>query len=459
MLLRNGYVVTETGVGRRDLRIEGEQIAELGERLVPRTGEETIELTGKIVLPGGVDTHTYLAYSRDGVRSADDFHTGTVAAAFGGTTTIVNQMSFAPETGPVSSRLQFSLELARGQAVIDFGLHGNITAYEGEESCNQMEELAKLGVTSCRFFLTGPGRMRDGEILPLMERAARLGVLLCVRPENEGAVRYLEKKCRAEGRTGPLFFARCRPPASEAMAVNRMLLLAMTAGNPPLYYSPLSCGLGLEFLRTARWRGQPNLYAETCPQYLYLDNSRYLEPDGLKYIVNPPLRSRRDTNLLWEAVCGGEIDVIASAHRSYSFSRDKIRGRGDFSLAPAGLPGIETRMPLLFAEVSRGRLGIERMVGLCCTNPARLFGLYPRKGVIAVGSDADLAVYGQGRPLSVARELLHENTDYTPFERLPFDGLPEMTVSRGEIIVQNGRFIGKKGRGRYLRRGPPNLGT
>lgn len=457
MLLKNGYIVTEWGGRKGDLRTDGEIISELGEGLVPRIDEEVIDAAGKVVLPGGVDVHTHMDLDLGWVRSTDDFYTGTVAAACGGTTTIVDHMAFGPKGCPIRRQAEhYRGRLADGKAVIDYGLHG-VMDHVDDAILEELEDLIPYGITSHKFYLTYGGRLSDQEVLRLMERARELGVMLCVHAENDGMIAYLREKYRAENRTAPIYHARSRPPECEAEAIGRMLNFAQMMGNTPLYIVHLSCGLGVEFVRNAKWRGQLNVFAETCPQYLYLDESRYLDPDGLKYIMSPPLRKKRNQAALWKGIRDRDIDTVATDHCPFFYAREKQLGRGDFTKAPGGAPGVEARMPLLFSEVVEGRLTFERLVELCCSTPAKLFGLYPRKGVITVGSDADLVLFDAGKSVRLTFGMLHEHTDYTPYEGMVLNGWPVMTVSRGEIIVRDGKFLGEKGRGRFLRRGLPDL--
>lgn len=458
MLLKNGLLALESGAKQGDIRIDGEIIRQVGEGLLPQPGEEVVDAAGKIILPGGVDAHTHMDLDLGHVRATDDFYTGTVAAACGGTTTIIDHMAFGPKGCSIRHQVDEYHRLAGGKAVIDYGFHG-VTDHVDSAVLAEMESLIGDGITSHKFYLTYGGKLSDAEAMALMEFASTSGILLAVHAENDGAIAYLREKYRAEGKTAPIYHARSRPPECEAEAVGRMALFARMAGDAPLYIVHLSSGLGLEALRAARRSGQRRLFAETCPQYLFLDESRYREPDGLKYIMSPPLRAPENRAALWGGIEAGDLDVIATDHCPFFYGREKQLGRDDFSKAPGGVPGVELRIPLLFSQVAAGRLPLERLVALCCANPARLFGLYPRKGVIAEGSDADLVLIGPGKKGILSRGMLHENTDYTPYEGIPFTGYPVMTLSRGEIIVREGAFIGAKGRGRFLRRGLPDLGA
>jgi len=367
-------------------------------------------------------------------------------------------MGFGPRGCSIGHQVDTYHRLAEGNAVVDYGFHG-VLDHVDEAILDEVKMLVGEGITSHKFYLTYDGKVTDYEIVRLMECAAELGVMLAVHAENDGSIMWLREKYRLMGKTEPIYHARSRPPECEAEAVGRMTWLAGLAGNCPLYIVHLSGGPGLECIRAARLRGQRNLFAETCPQYLLLDESLYMREDGLKYIMSPPLRSAEHREALWEGIRDGDIDVIATDHCPFFYGKEKQLGKDDFTKAPGGAPGVEARFPLMFAETESGRLTPERLVTLCCANPARLFGLYPKKGLIAEGSDADIVLLDPGIKTRLTKDRLHENCDYTPYEGMPLSGYPVMTISRGEVIVQEGRFIGKRGRGKFLKRGLPDLAT
>jgi len=500
MLIKNGLVVRVTGTRDTDIRIDGELISEIGESLTPRDNEQIIDASGKIVIPGGVDAHTHMDLDLGNVRATDDFYTGTVAAACGGTTTIIDHMAFGPRGCSITQQLDTYHSLAGGNAVVDYGFHGVLDHVDGA-ILDEVKSLIDEGVTSHKFYLTYSGMITDYEIARLMDCASELGVMLAVHAENDGAITWLREKYRAmektSGKSMPVFHAMSRPPECEAEAVSRMTWLACMSGDAPLYIVHLSSKLALECVREARLRGQMNLYAETCPQYLLLDDSLYEREDGLKYVMSPPLRAPENCEALWSALRSGDIDVVATDHCPFFYSREKQLRKDDFTKTPGGIPGVEARIPLMFretrtsrfdsphsgaagaasqdsgtageasrksfavgtdsAETITGKLTLEQFVTLCCANPARLFGLYPKKGVIAVGSDADLVIIDPDVRATLTKSMLHENCDYTPYEGLPLIGYPVMTISRGEVIVRDGRFTGSKGRGRFLKRGLPDL--
>ena len=455
MLIRQGTVVTENSTGIADLRIEGELIKETAPTLEALPGEEVIDAAGKIVLPGGVDVHTHMSLDLGHVVATDDFFTGTVAAACGGTTTIVDHMSFGPPGTPILHQVRHYQDMARDKAVIDFSVHG-VTNRADADILAEMESLIAEGVTSHKVYTTYGGKMPDREIFELLEQTAKLGVMICVHPENDGIVSYLREKFVREGKLTPEYHPLSRPPEAEADAIHRIALMAHLAGDAPLYIVHLTCGLGLELIRGRRERGQKRLFAETCPQYLVLDESLYQRPDGLKYIMSPPLRTRENQDVLWQGLMDGEIQTVGTDHCPFFYGKEKQLGKDDFTKAPGGAPGVEARMTIVFSEgVSRGRFGLEQFAEMTATNPAKLFGMYPKKGVLRPGSDADVVLFDPAREDVITWDKLHENVDYTPYEGLAVKGVPVLTISRGKVVARDGQFVGKAGDGQFVRRGLP----
>jgi len=458
MLIKHGTVVAEGFTGIADLRVEGEIIQEIAPSLEALPGEEIIDATGKIVLPGGVDVHTHMSLDLGHVVATDDFYTGTVAAACGGTTTIVDHMGFGPPGSSILHQVRHYQDMAREKAVIDFSVHG-VTNRVDPDILAEMESLIEEGVTSHKVYTTYGGKMPDREIFELLEHTAKLGVMICVHPENDGIVTYLREKFVREGKLSPMYHPLSRPPEAEADAIHRIALMAHLAGDAPLYIVHLTCALGLELIRGRRERGQNRLFAETCPQYLVLDDSLYQRPDGLKYIMSPPLRGKENQDVLWQGLISGEIQTVGTDHCPFFYGKEKQLGKDDFTKAPGGAPGVEARMTIIFSKgVSGGKFSLEQFAEMTATNPAKLFGMYPKKGVLRPGSDADVVIFDPVRETVITWDKLHENVDYTPYEGLTVKGVPVLTISRGKIVAKDGVFVGKAGDGQFVRRGLPIVG-
>ncbi|MCL2367893.1 MAG: dihydropyrimidinase [Oscillospiraceae bacterium] len=455
MLIRHGTVVTEGFTGVVDLRIEGELIAEIGPDLEPLPGEEVIDAKGKLVLPGGVDVHTHMSLDLGNVVATDDFYTGTVAAACGGTTTIVDHMGFGEPGWTILDRVRHYQGMAKDKTVIDYSVHG-CTNRVDSSVLDELEALIAEGVTSHKVYTTYGGKLPDKDIFAILERTAELGVMICVHPENDGVVNYLREKFVREGKLTPEYHPLSRPPETEADAIHRIALMAHMAGDAPLYIVHLTCALGLDLIRTRRETGQRRLFAETCPQYLVLDDTMYARPDGLKFIMSPPLRDKSNQEPLWQGMITDEIQTVGTDHCPFFYEKEKQLGKDDFTKAPGGAPGVEARMPIIFSEgVSKGRFSVERFVELTATSPAKLFGMYPQKGVLKPGSDGDVVIFDPEREDVITWEKLHENVDYTPYEGIKVKGVPVLTISRGKVVARDGEFVGKAGDGRFIKRGLP----
>jgi dihydropyrimidinase len=452
-LLRHGTIVNADGQRRADVLVDGDRVAAIGAPLRERA-DLTVDAAGRLILPGGVDVHTHLDMPMGGFTTSDDFETGTIAAACGGTTTVVDYATQAPG-GTLREALDAWMARAVGRAAVDFGFHICISDMRpGVES--ELEAMVDAGVPSFKVFMAYPGRLmlNDGEIFRVLRGAATLGARVCLHAENGHVIDVLVREALAAGRTAPAFHAAARPALAEAEAVHRGIALAEMAGTG-IYIVHLSSAEALDEVAAARRRGRPVL-AETCPQYLFLSDDAYEAPgfDGAKYVMSPPLRASRVHDRLWRGLAAGALDVVATDHCPFTLA-DKARGRDDFSQIPNGAPGIEHRLLLMFdGGVNAGRLSLERFVEVTSAAPARLFGLAPRKGAVAEGADADLVVLDPDGSTTISAATHHMRVDYNPYEGRHVAGAIDLVMARGEIVVDHGRYVGARGRGRFVKRAP-----
>lgn len=456
LLIRNGTAVTATAVFRADLLCRDGRIAALGEHLAPDdagpASSPVLDAAGCYVLPGGVDAHVHLQMPVGELVSCDDFASGTVAAACGGTTTVVD---FATqERGqPLEQAVTRRRAEADGQVAVDYTLHLAVTD-ASDETLRAIPGLVARGYRSLKLYTVYPALfLEDDQILRLLATAGESGALCMVHCENRAIVDYCTQHLLAAGKTAPRYHPQARPAVAEAEGVARVLALAEVAG-APVYIAHVSGRRALVEVQRARQRGQP-VHAETCPHYLLLSEEAYAAPgfEGAKFVLTPPLREADDQEALWRALAAGEIEVVSTDHCPWNYAGQKERGRADFSLIPNGAAGIETRLPLLYSEgVGKGRLSLERFVAISSTEPARLFGLHPRKGAIAVGSDADLVVWDPAAVVTLRAADLHQRVDYCPYEGWEVRGYPRDVISRGRVIVRERRFVGQRGWGHFLAR-------
>lgn len=450
LLLKNANIVTDIENYISDIYIADGIIKKI-DKNIEISDVEVIDLEGKYIIPGGIDVHTHFDIDVGIAKSCDDFYTGTVAAACGGTTTIVDHMGFGPKGCNIYHQFNLYKDLAKN-SVIDYGFHGVIQHID-ENILSEIKNMVADGIPSFKGYMTYGYKLSDMDMLKLSEELGRVGGLLTVHPENNDMIDYYKEKFEKECKLEPIYHAKSRPPKCEGEAVNRMIDLTSET-NCPLYIVHLSSEEALNHIIDARESGK-EVYAETCPQYLVLDEEKYNLPnkEGVKYILSPPLREKSNQEALWKGIQKGYIQTVATDHCSFNYSMKKEMGAKDFRKCPNGLPGVETRIPVMFSEgVSKGRISINKFVEIVSTNPAKLFGMYPKKGAIQVGADADLVVIDKNIKKRITVEDLHENVDYTGFEGIEVEGYPVMTISRGEIIAKDGKFIGEKGRGKFIKR-------
>jgi dihydropyrimidinase len=452
-LIRNGSVVTATDTYVADVAIANGKIAAIGANLPTENVGQILDASSKLVLPGGIDVHTHLDMPFGGTTSADDFETGTRAAAFGGTTTLID-FAIQYKGQPLRQAFDTWMNKAASKAVCDYAFHCIITDVSGGQ-LSEMNDLVREGVTSFKLFMAYPGvfMLDDGSIFKALQTTSKNGGLVCMHAENGSAIDVIVQQALAEGKKAPKYHALTRPTTAEAEATARAIALAEMAG-APIYIVHLSCNDALEKVREARDRGLP-VYAETCPQYLYLSIENFDAPgfEGAKYVFTPPLREKWHQEKLWNGLERDHLQVVATDHCPFCFKEQKELGRDDFTKIPNGGPGIEHRMSLIYSGgVAGGRFSANRFVELVSTTPAKLFGLYPRKGTIAVGSDADLVIFDPKRKHTISANTHHMRVDYSMFEGIQVTGMPEAVLSRGRIVVQADKFLGRAGQGEFLRR-------
>ncbi len=449
--IKNGCVVLEDKVVYKDLWIEDEKIIGVTEAGAGGEADQTIDAKGLIILPGGIDVHTHFNIDV-GVRSVDDFMTGTRAAAFGGNTMIVDHMGFGPTGCSLHHQWEVYKGYTEGQCITDYSLHG-VLQHVNAEILEEMKQMTEEGISSFKAYLTYDHKLSDDAILQVLETLKAVGGIMPVHCENDAVIRYKREKFLAEGHTEARYHPLSRPGYCEEEAVDRMITLSETVDGGPLYIVHVSAGESVERIRAAKKKGD-FVYGETCPQYLVLDDHYYEDDDeGLKYILSPPLRKKQDQEKIWEGLRDGTLSVVATDHCSFDFHGDKQKGKVDFTKCPNGAPGVETRIPILFSEgVSAGRLDLQTFVQVISTNPARLFGMYPQKGVIAPGSDADLVFIDPEMEVTITHDILHENVDHTPYEGFKVKGWPVQTMIRGQVVVKDGELQVQPGFGRFIRR-------
>ena len=455
LLIQNGTVVTADATLASDVLVDGGVIREVRAGIDP-VGHELVEARGLLVLPGGVDAHTHLDMPFGGTYSSDDFETGTRAAAIGGTTTIVDFAIQARGT-KMRAALDTWWGKAEGKACIDYGLHMIVTDL-GASGLEDMDAMVGEGVASFKLFMAYPGVLMvdDATIFRAIRQTAKNGALVCMHAENGSVIDVLVQEALAGGKRAPVYHALTRPTVAEAEAVQRAIAMAEMAG-APVYIVHLSSEDALNQVREARDRGLP-AFAETCPQYLLLsleDQMPGTSFEEAKYVFTPPLRKKANQQKLWDGLKHDHLQVVSTDHCPFCFADQKALGRDDFTKIPNGGPGIENRMQLIYHHgVNAGRLSLNRFVEITATAPARIFGMYPKKGTIAVGSDADLVLWDPEAEHTISAATHHMRVDYSMFEGFRVRGNARQVYSRGELVVTGGEFVGRAGRGNYLRRDP-----
>jgi dihydropyrimidinase len=464
MHIKNGTLVTSSETFLADIIIEGEKITQIGQNITVRE-HDVLDATGKLILPGGVDPHVHLDLPMAGTVSSDDHYSGTKAAAFGGTTTIIDFVSFDLPTLHESVE---SWHVKAEKSCVDYSAHMNLTRFDGKIAA-EIPSLVDMGITTLKVFMAYNMRLRleDGNLFRTLKIAQDNGLLVMLHAENGDVIDILVAEALAAGHKSPEWHARTRPAWGAVEAALRGFALAASA-SASLYLVHMNTAGEVDMLQYARERGL-HVMGETCPQYLFFTDDDLHRPDGLKWICSPPVRNVKDNTRLWEGLANGTIQTVATDHCPFFFDGTKPilyegkpiaipgkeLGNHDFTKIPNGLPGVEDRLPVLWTMgVGSGKMTANQFVSLTSTNPARIFGLYPRKGALLPGSDADLVIWNPQKKVKYGVALSHQRTDYNLYEGWDLTGFPEMVFLRGQMIIEGGKWLGKPGRGRFLSRQP-----
>jgi dihydropyrimidinase len=454
VLIKGGRIVTAADDYVGDIYVDNGTVSLIGESL-DVTADKVIDASGKFVFPGAIDPHTHIELPFGGTVTCDDFTSGTVSAAFGGTTALVDFCFQMPGQTFAQALETWHEKVDRCKPVIDVGFHMAITDLREGGTLDDLAKVPDAGVTSYKLFMAYKGAVMvdDETLFKAMEVASETGALVMVHAENGDAIDILVKRALAEGHTEPLWHARTRPPETEGEATNRAVQLARVAG-APLYVVHVSCKESIEPIEIAREKGW-DIWGETCTQYLFVDDSALDKPDfeGAKYVYTPPPRPKENQEHLWKALGSDVLSVVSTDHCPFNWPDQKGLGRDDFSKIPNGGPGIENRLHMLWNfGVRAGRFDVNRFVQLVSTNPAKYFGMYPRKGTIAPGSDADIVVWDPEKKLTLSAKTHHSNVNYNLFEGTEVTGAPEVVLVRGQVIVENDELVAQPGAGQFVKR-------
>jgi dihydropyrimidinase len=452
LLIKNGRVVTATDDYVADIYVEGEKVVKIGEKL-DESADKTIDAKGCFVFPGGIDPHTHMELPFMGTKSSDTFESGTLAGLHGGTTTIID---FAIQTqgDTLNSAFNKWMEMASGNAVGDYSFHVAVTDFNDKTRAEIKDLVQKQGVTSFKTFMAYKGALMvdDRQMVQLMEETGKYGAFVTAHAENGDIIDNLVQEAKAEGNTSPKYHALTRPEIAEAEASGRFIDMAQSVDRP-CYIVHMTCEGALERVREATKRNQ-KVNVETCVQYLLLDDSLYEKPgfEGSKYVMSPPLRKKKDQEALWSGIEQNLVHTVATDHCPFCMDQ-KAMGKDDFSKIPNGMPGVEHRMELMYSEgVEKGRISLNKFVDITSTAAAKIFGMFPQKGTVAVGSDADMVIFDPKVEHTLSSKTHHMNCDYSAYEGWKLKGKTRSTILRGKVVIEDGKANVEKGYGKYLKR-------
>jgi dihydropyrimidinase len=453
ILIKNGRIVTAADDYVADVFIDGEAIAAIG-RSLPMKADRTIDASNRLVIPGAIDPHVHMELPFGGTVSSDDFKTGTIAAAFGGTTSIIDfAIQYHGKT--FEQTLDDWDAKAEGKCAIDYSYHLAVTEYEPRHKA-EFAKVVDRGITTFKIFLAYPGvfMIDDTTMFRVMQSAGEAGGMTLVHAENGIAIQQMIDNLIAAGKVEPKYHAESRPPVMQADGVARALRVGEVAG-APVFIVHVSCEAAMNEIVRSRDEGHAS-FGETCTQYLFLDQSCYDKPnfEGAKYVFTPPLVPKENIEPLWKGLKLGYLQEVSTDHCPFNFKGQKELGRGDFRKIPNGGPGVEDRLSMVYqgGVIERG-FSLNKWVDLCCTASAKMFGMFPKKGTIAVGSDADIVIYDHNKERTISAKTHHMNCDYSLFEGMKIKGMPQTVLSRGKVIIEDGQYKGTPGEGRFIKRG------
>ncbi len=451
LIIKNGTIVTASETYKADIAVEDGKISMIAENIDPQNAK-VVDASGKMVLPGAIDAHTHLAMPFGGTISADGYESGTRAAACGGVTTVFDFVLQAKGEGLIDA-VKRRNALCEPEACVDYAFHTAITDLN-DDILKEMDESVKYGVPSFKVFMVYDFGVTDGTFYQVLQRSKEIGALIGVHAENREIIDTLVAKHLSEGKTSAWYHYASRPEFVEAEADSRAIRWAKEL-HAPLYIVHLANSGGVEEVTKARDEGYP-IFAETCPQYLHFTKDVYKREDGRNFVCSPPIKGQESQDALWAAIKRGDITTVATDHCPFQ-SYEKDWGKDDFTKIPNGCMGIENLYPYMLSEANKGRISFNKVVELCSTNVAKVFGCAPQKGMIAPGSDADLVVYDPEKDFTISQKNMHSDIDHTIWEGVEVKGYPVMTFSRGELVYKDGEFVGSKGYGKFVKCNPIHL--